>query len=317
MGEQTKIEWCHHTFNPWRGCAKVSPGCANCYAEKNSLRNPGVFGTWGIHGERIVGTDSYWKQPLAWNRAAEKAGERRRVFVASLADVMEDRRDLDASRERLCDLIRATPWLDWLLLTKRPENIERLWRDPCQNRPNLWWGVSAENQEMADLRIPILLRVNAAVRFVSIEPMLAPVRPILATGTFDVRVGVYPATGQTAGPYGGASVRCIDWIIVGGESGPGARPCDVAWVRAIVAQCKEAGVPCFVKQLGRHVIIDPAELPTGYASFTARGRDVAPPYRAQPGDWIGLAHPKGGCPGEWPEDLRVREFPVDATVHLG
>src|SRR5688572_29932027 len=130
----TKIEWTAtvrpdgtvspgYTFNPWRGCAKVSPGCTHCYAETLSKRNPAVLGTWGKDGVRAIGSDAYWRQPLAWNRAAKQAGERRRVFCASLADVFEDRPDLVGPRHRLVDLIQLTQHLDWLLLTKRPENI--------------------------------------------------------------------------------------------------------------------------------------------------------------------------------------------------
>ncbi len=126
MGEGSKIQWTHHTFNPWRGCTHVSPGCEHCYAEALSKRNPAQLGTWGAGGTRVVASEAYWKQPERWNRAAEAAGERHRVFCASLADVFEDRPELVEPRERLWRLIVATPHLDWLLLTKRPENIARL-----------------------------------------------------------------------------------------------------------------------------------------------------------------------------------------------
>ncbi|MEL6706075.1 MAG: DUF5131 family protein, partial [Bacteroidota bacterium] len=111
MAANSKIEWTHHTFNPWRGCAKVSQGCKNCYAETLSHRNPGVLGEWGPHANRVIAAEAYWRKPLAWDRQAEAAGERHRVFCASLGDVFEDRDDLLAPRLRLFDLIRQTPHL--------------------------------------------------------------------------------------------------------------------------------------------------------------------------------------------------------------
>jgi len=124
MGQDSKIEWTHHTFNPWRGCTKVSPGCTNCYAETLSHRNPKVLGVWGDKGTRVVASDSMWREPIKWDREAREAGERRRVFCASLADVFEDREELDEPRFRLLRLIASTTNLDWLLLTKRPDRIE-------------------------------------------------------------------------------------------------------------------------------------------------------------------------------------------------
>src|SRR5690349_6943095 len=121
MGRDSAIEWTHHTFNPWRGCTKVSAGCAHCYAETWSKRNPKALGIWGDGGTRVIAAEAYWRQPLKWNAAAKAAGERHRVFCASLADVFEDRPELVESRERLLDVIYKTPDLDWLLLTKRPE----------------------------------------------------------------------------------------------------------------------------------------------------------------------------------------------------
>jgi hypothetical protein len=120
MAETTKIQWTDHTFNPWRGCTKVSPGCAHCYAETQSKRNPKVLGVWGDAGTRPVASESYWRQPVAWDRIAKAEGRRRRVFCASLADVFEDRPELAAPRVRLLALAALTPHLDWLFLTKRP-----------------------------------------------------------------------------------------------------------------------------------------------------------------------------------------------------
>ena len=130
MGAESKIEWTDHTFNPWWGCEKVSPGCAHCYADAFAKRLG--HGTtrpklWGPGSERKVASEAMWREPIKWNRSAEKAGKRARVFCASMADVFEDRPDLLVPRARLFRLVAATPHLDWLLLTKRPENAARLW----------------------------------------------------------------------------------------------------------------------------------------------------------------------------------------------
>lgn len=277
---ETKIEWCRHTFNPWWGCVKVSPGCTNCYAEAFDRRTHGTERHtdargvvrephWGKDAPRRFFGDAHWRQPIAWNRAAEKAGERHRVFCASMADVFEDRPDLVGPRFRLMNLVWQTQQLDWLLLTKRPENIGRMLVEAAawgrantslnhialhewgeghgKPFPNVWLGTTVENQEQADRRIPHLLRVPVAVRFLSVEPLLGPVdlRHIVlpdSDGTLDALSGDW---GRTLKIVGGPR---IDWVIVGGESGPGARPCDVAWIRSVVMQCREAGVPCFVKQ---------------------------------------------------------------------
>lgn len=265
MSKDSKIEWCHHTFNPWWGCTKVSPGCAHCYAEGFATRvNPGV---WGADAPRRFFGDAHWREPLAWNKAAENARTRHRVFCASMADVFEDRPDLVAPRERLWALIDATPWLDWLVLTKRPENFERLWPfgwytgEPAFNWRNLWLGVSVEDQRTYDERTPLLYEVPAYIRFISYEPALWRIN-------FDHDFS-----------------RECDWIIVGGESGPHARPFSVEWARAIINHCKKSSLTtCFVKQLGSYP-----------CSFT--------------GTKFVLKDPKGGDPAEWPADLRVREFP--------
>jgi len=296
MGADTSIEWATHTFNPWRGCAKVSTGCANCYAETMAKRT-GIHGTWGKDGERVVSSDAYWRQPIKWNRDAAREGVRRRVFCASMADVFEDRRDLDGPRERLYGLIEATPNLDWLLLTKRPENAARLfdWSvlgcfDADEWPPNVWLGTSAENQATADERIPHLLAVPAAVRFLSVEPLLGPVdlMPWLDEEGYDA-----PGDGGEVRP-----LPAVDWVIVGGESGPGARPCDVAWIRSVRDQCREAGTPCFVKQLGA--------VPLEFRRVV--GKEHGTPFSMAAAN-LRLRDPKGGDMAEWPEDLRVREFP--------
>jgi protein gp37 len=252
MAANSKIEWTMHTFNPWRGCTKVSPGCANCYAEALSHRNPKVLGVWGDNGTRVVAAESAWREPLKWDRAAAAAGERHRVFCASLADVFEDRPELVKPRRRLWQLICATPHLDWLLLTKRPENINRMLGPrglnfyavegpvPCP-QPNVWFGVSVEDQARADERIPLLLQTPAAVRFLSCEPLLGPVEFSDVTKRSD-------AVAQ----LGKKALGGIDWVIVGGESGHGARPMHPAWARSLRDQCQAAGVAFFFKQWGEY-----------------------------------------------------------------
>ena len=189
MGANSKIEWTTHTFNPWRGCQKVSAGCANSYAEAFSRRNPAVLGQWGPDGVRVIAKDSYWQQPLKWDRqAAAAGGPRPRVFCASLADVFERRPELVEPRGRLFRLIDATPHLDWLILTKRPENIVGMMPAYFPNylaeagamnqeavRENVWLGTSVEDQAAADERIPELLKMPARVVFLSCEPLLGPV----------------------------------------------------------------------------------------------------------------------------------------------
>lgn len=288
MGSTTGIAWADHTFNPWRGCTKVSAGCANCYAATMSRRNPAVLGEWGPHGQRAMAAPSYWRLPAQWDKAAKRDGVRRRVFCASLADVFEDRPELVGPRRTLFSAIAATPNLDWLLLTKRPENIARL--IPGAPLRNVWLGVSVEDQAAADARIPILLDTPAAVRFVSYEPALGLV-------DFGDRFSRYREIGSELLP-------CPAWVIVGGESGAKARPFDVAWARSVVEQCREAGVAVFVKQIGaRPVPLTPMRLPS-FNAFTGRR------HRG----WIedgphAISDPAGADPSEWPEDLRVREFP--------
>lgn len=241
MSANTSIEWTDHTFNPWWGCSKVSAGCANCYAEGVA----GRFSTgnlWGKGAERKPASEKVWHDPLRWNRAAEKAGRRDLVFCASMADVFEDRRDLDAPRERLWGLIRATPWLRWLLLSKRPENFHLLL--PGGIAQTIALGVSVENQDEA-WRIHMLLEyrkrvASPAVIFVSAEPLLGPI---------DFR----KVPGLNLCGSAGADLLKNLWIIAGGESGPRARPMHPDWVRGLRDQCQVAGVPFLFKQWGEWV----------------------------------------------------------------
>lgn len=256
MGKDSKIQWTHHTYNPWRGCTRVSPGCDHCYAETMSARDPAVLGVWGPDGTRPVAAESYWRQPLRWDAAAAEVGERHRVFCASLADVFEGRETMPAvaypaifeARLRLFGLIERTPRLDWLLLTKRPENVATLvpvsWLERFDGYPpNVWIGCTVENQEQAEARIPHLLRVPARVRFLSCEPLLGP-----------VDLGIIPDALYEAGmPFSWNRVsdgRGIHWVICGGESGPKARPMHPDWARDLRDQCQAANVPYFFKQWG-------------------------------------------------------------------
>lgn len=307
--ENSKIAWTHHTFNPWRGCTKVSEGCQHCYAETMSHRNPEVLGEWGPNGTRIVAASSAWNEPAKWNRVAGTTRTRARVFCASLADVFEgpetmpdddgehgpvtmddssempnlDNESVMSARVLLFKLIESTPHLDWLLLTKRPENVMPIYatwlhwhaRLPYENnrrRPNpppswppkfpdnVWIGCTAENQKRAEQRIPQLIQIPARVRFVSVEPQLENV---------DLR----PWLDREKG---------VNWVISGGESHKSrttARPFNTDWARNLRDMCGDAGVPFFFKQTGSNVI-----------QLTVKG--------------------KGDTVEDLPEDLRIREFPT-------
>jgi len=267
MAENSKIEWTHHTFNPWRGCTKVSAGCAHCYAEMLSKRNPRSLGVWGPQGARVVAAEGYWREPLKWNAAAMAAGERRRVFCASLADVFEGPETMPAdswpvvqrARERLFRLIEDTRQLDWLLLTKRPENAARMWWiDPVTGEswspPNVWLGTSVENQEAADERIPHLFNVPAVVRFLSCEPLLGPVDldPFLYCDGCTIDSISRGDEHRPRCPVTRAG-RKLGWVIAGGESGHQARPMHPGWARKLRDQCEAAGVPYLFKQWGEWI----------------------------------------------------------------
>jgi protein gp37 len=224
MAKNSKIEWTHHTFNPWWGCVKVSPACKHCYAE-TWARRVGER-VWGARVPRRFFGDDHWNGPIRWNREAELEGRRRRVFCASMADVFEDRRDLDVWRDRLWKLIGETPNLDWLLLTKRPQAIGRLvpWRSEWPL--NVWLGTTAENQKWADERLPELIKNPARVRFLSCEPLLG-------------NLSLQPWLGKH-----------IQWVIAGGESGGKSRPTDPSWVRGLRDECQQRAVPFHFKQWG-------------------------------------------------------------------
>jgi hypothetical protein len=235
------------------------------------------------------------------------AGIRKRVFCASMADVFEARSDLDAQRARLWTLISETPGLDWLLLTKRPQNI-KLMLPKGLDRSNIWLGTTAENQENADERIPHLLRNRAAKLFVSYEPALGPI-VWYDTWTNAPRFCA-DCAGQDDGCAHGGTGHYLDWLIVGGESGPHARPFDLAWGRSTIAQCKAAGVPVFFKQAGalpidseRYIGTFAPEDKRSIAAAQALGCEDNPP------NLVLLHHYKGGDLSELPLEFNVREFP--------
>jgi protein gp37 len=223
MGAVTKIEWCDHTFNPWWGCTQVSPLCDRCYAMMLDAR---WFrrAHWGAGAPRRYFGETHWREPLKWERMAQLARQRKRVFCASMADVFDNEVD-QSLQDRLWSLIRQTPNLDWLLLTKRIGNASRMLpRDWRAGYPNVWLIVSVDQSGMTR-DVPKLLSIPAIVHGVSVEPQLAPVRL-------------------------GESAPLLQWVINGGESGAGARPFHLEWARLLVAECVAAGTPIFVQRLG-------------------------------------------------------------------
>lgn len=321
MSTATSIEWTETTWNPTTGCDRISPGCDNCYALRLASRlkamgqpkyqadgdprtsGPG-FGVT-LHPDALL-------EPLRWRKP-------RKVFVDSMADLMHARVPTDFIAQ-VWAVMALTPPHTYQVLTKRPERYQHVLDGPCRcgggHRPgvdfrrlvqgharrlargagcevdltanwplaNVWLGTSVEDQHAARLRIPKLLATPAAVRFLSCEPLLGPIDLGLAVcdGVAEYGHGLSRAIVHTAGCCP-AVVGKLDWLIVGGESGPAARPMDLEWARDLLAQCKTAGVAPFVKQLG---------------AVWARTHD---------------ADPKGGDPAQWPQDLRVRRYPASGA----
>lgn len=236
MGENSKIGWTTHSFNTHWGCQEVSPACDNCYARTWALRMK--FDLWGKDKPRRTFGPSHWAEPLKWHARAVKAGRRDRVFVNSMSDTFEDHPDLPPVRKQLFDLIdrlasveRAAGWpsgLDFLLLTKRPENVGKMIpsRWIAEGWPgNVWLGSTAENQRRYNERMLHLMKLPAAVRFVSAEPLLGP---IVLAGLPDAFLP--------------------DWVITGCESGRNPRLTEMEWIRSLRDQCSQSGISFFYKQ---------------------------------------------------------------------
>jgi protein gp37 len=354
MSTETKIQWATSTGNPWIGCTKVSPGCSNCYAaelDANRFSKTMGGGTkakpvshWGKGAPRFR-TKGFWNDARKWNRdydialkgweaatALERDGinlkpdlaklgmvkpQRPRIFP-SLCDWLDD----EVPTEWLADflkLIHDTPNLDWLLLTKRPQNFEGrfwnvlnagvpqcmhewlyFWVDGGHAPRNVWLGVSVEDQIRANERIPQLLRIPAKIRFLSCEPLLGPITflDLLCkpeVNNVDVR--------EAGEPH-------LDWAIIGGESGRHARPCHLSWIRALVKECQDSYfVKPFVKQLGSNSVQDlSAVIPE--ADMSCEPEDIAAWEHGRHNSPLHLKDSKGGDPSEWPGDLRIREFPI-------
>lgn len=283
MAENSKIEWTMHTANPWWGCEEVHKGCDHCYA-RTLARAKGKADAW--NGARFA-TVGVWRELPKWQAAAQAAGRVDRVFCGSMMDIFEKSRPalnwkgepLDVStgdlRDRyLREVVPATPNLLHLLLTKRPSNILKMvpreWLESGRWPVNVMTGTSPVDQPTANTLIPQLLRAPGR-HFLSMEPLL---------GEVDLHSVQVPLSE-------------VDWVIVGGESGPKARDFDIAWPRSIVSQCKAAGVPVFVKQMGARPV------------WSDQDEDSEPPHWGR----IKYMDRAGGDWSEWPEDLRVREFP--------
>jgi protein gp37 len=333
VSAKTSIEWTDRTWNPTRGCTRVSEGCRNCYAERMAGRGfswSKGFATSTPAGPRWTGKVALipeaLDEPLRWRKP-------QRVFVNSMSDLFHESLP-DEVIDEVFARMAVCQEHTFQVLTKRPERMraymDRAFASQPTVRcigleregdmilsthsqgyaswplPNVWLGVSVEDQATADERIPLLLQTPAAVRFISLEPQLEAVRPILQwssccgkswpnylPGSMYERSSTYcPACGYALTVHG--AVTGIDWLIVGGESGPGARPFDIAWARSVVRQCKAAGVAVFVKQLGARPVC------------TAEVSDWVPRFVTNA---VSLRDRKGGDPAEWPEDLRIRQFP--------
>lgn len=248
--ENSKIEWTHHTFNPWVGCTKVSPACDHCYAESWAKR-AGKPELW--QGARRRTSKLNWGKPYKWNNEAPLDGPRQRVFCASLADVF-DNQVPDEWRRDLFAMIRETPNLDWLLLTKRPQNMKKMlpsdWGDGYDN---VWLGTTVENNLEASRRIPDLLTTPARIRFLSCEPLLEEIN-LRRVDTMRFRGAeiLNALTGTLEGMFGDycdSNLPGLDWIIVGGESGPGARPFEAQWAERIRDDCAYHAKAFFMKQM--------------------------------------------------------------------
>lgn len=281
----TTIEWTDMVWNPVTGCDKVSEGCRNCYAESIAHRFWGErpFTEVRCHPERL-------DAPIHWTKP-------RRVFVNSMSDLFHE----EVSQQFLTavfSIMLECPQHRFQILTKRPERM-RAFCSAYRLPPNIWLGVSCEDQTTADERIPLLLQTPSAVRWVSAEPLLGPVDLTNLSVRTDRGIEQWDVLDkrEAADADPGSPNTVLDWVVIGGESGPQARPCDMTWIRAIVQQCQAATIPVFVKQLGSRPFADIPELETWPLSIMDEHGGLH------------LKNHKGGDPSEWPTDLRVREWP--------
>jgi protein gp37 len=266
MGKNTGISWCDHTFNPWWGCKRVSPACDHCYAAPWAARM-GYEALWNSNERRLFSED-HWRDPLHWNKDAGTRGAIETVFCGSMCDLFEAGPDhISEERSKLWGLVEHTPWLMWLLLTKRARNIGSMLPVDWLGSPraNVMLGTTVEVQQYAHLRLSDLLFAPSRSYFVSVEPMLGPV---------DLTPWLVP----------NSRGRQLNWVICGGESGPGARPTKLDWVRALRTQCLEASVPFFFKQWGRWI---PAQLATPGLPAAATLQEIGHEFyfKAPSADW--------------------------------
>lgn len=297
MGYKTAIQWTDSTWNVVTGCAPVSDGCKNCYAARYARRGIGDFKRTDMEDyEEYLNPGRKFREvrchtdrldiPLRWSTP-------RRIFVCSMGDLFHEA----VPTEFILKVFEVMAWAKqhtFLVLTKRQDRMLHLFKygdvlkcDSAEHhrllcmmpQPNIWLGVTAENQQMADERIPLLLKTPSRKRFVSVEPCLGKI-------DLDKYLGCGHEGGWEHCPEYAAGKPCIgiDWVICGGESGPGARPCDIDWIRSLIAQCKHAGVACFVKQIGSNPTLH------GFVGMP-------------------ISDSKGANPDDWPDGLNVREFP--------
>lgn len=322
MGDKSLIEWTDATWNPVTGCTRVSEGCRNCYMARTVPRQ-------GLDPWKVVLHPNRLEQPLRWQKP-------RRIFVNSLSDLFHE--DVpDEFIEQVFGIMASCPRHTFQVLTKRPKRMYDWMQDrhPWTTHPpvvyeesswppkNVWLGVSVENQETADERIPLLLQTPAAVRFVSAEPLLGPVDLDQALWFYDVE----------AAPNVRGLLNKLHWVIVGGESGPGARPMHPDWARSIRDQCHATGVPFFFKQWGEWAPGENVQRHTGTVGTASWVNDAwrlgrenlanEAGHRDDEPDLYRVGKKAAGSMldgrewKEWPEDLRVREFPVDPRVVPG
>ena len=312
----TKIQWTNETWNPVTGCTKVSQGCKHCYAERDF---PRVYAKTGRKFVDIALHQDRLDKPLRWTKP-------RMIFVNSMSDLFHE--DVpDSFIDQVFAVMALCPQHTFQVLTKRPERMREyasklrerslevaqravwlgIWDDPeaaaadtvsaldAGFAPNVWLGVSVEDQATANVRIPLLLETPAAIRWISYEPALGPID---FGGKWSKQVG----RKAIGGPVPPNFYSFLNWIVVGGESGPGARPFDIEWARSTVRQCKATRTPVFIKQLGAKpwVDIEPDLYGAGWPNHVGINRTTG---------CLALRDRKGGDPSEWPTDLRVREWP--------